>query len=78
MIPTVLMRAHGEAADPARLAVRLLANAYCRAWDYGDVPEGAAPQVLAVRYTLHDGTPEPAPASRHTSYPHVREIPAAP
>ncbi|MFZ3569265.1 hypothetical protein ACNYS0_20145 [Streptomyces sp. BH034] len=74
----VVMRAHGEAADPVRRAVRLLADAYRRAWDYGDVPDGTAPRILSVRYALPDGTPEQVPDPRHTSYPHVGEVPAAP
>jgi hypothetical protein len=71
-----LMRAHGEAADPVRLAVRLLADAYRRAWDYGDVPDGTPPHILAVRYALFDGTPEYVPAPGHTRVPRVAEVSA--
>ena len=42
-------------------AVQLLADAYRRAWDYGDVPDGTAPDVIAVRYRTADGEPEPMP-----------------
>lgn len=49
-------------------AVRLLAQAYRCAWDYGDVPDGAAPRVLGVRYAASDGTPVPVPPVPGASY----------
>ncbi|WP_326797458.1 hypothetical protein OG946_20225 [Streptomyces sp. NBC_01808] len=72
----VVMRAHGDAAEPTRLALRLLADAYRRAWTYDDVPDGTAPHIIAMRYALPDGTPETMPDPRHTRYPHVRDTPA--
>ena len=72
----VVMRAHGDAAGPTRLALGLLAEAYRRAWDHGDVPDGTAPHIIAVRYALPDGTPETMPDPRPTRYPHVRDTPA--
>ncbi|MFI8850767.1 hypothetical protein ACIGW3_11365 [Streptomyces sp. NPDC053499] len=72
----VLMRAHGNAADPVRLAVHLLANAYRRAWECAEVPDGTAPHVIAVRYALPDGTPEQMPNPAHTAYPNISEAPA--
>lgn len=71
----VILRAHGEAADPVRHAVRLLADAYRRAWDYADVPDGTAPHIIAMRYARHDGTAEPMPDASCTTYPNVREVP---
>jgi hypothetical protein len=53
-------------------AVQLLADAYRRAWDYGDVPRGTAPEAIAVRYRTADGTPEPVPVVRAKA---VHEIP---
>lgn len=56
-------------------AVRLLADAYRRAWDYDDVPDGTAPDVVSVRYrTAHDG-PEPVPIVHGQP---VHEIPLVP
>ncbi|MGI5353466.1 hypothetical protein ACQEU8_36635 [Streptomyces sp. CA-250714] len=72
----VLMRAHGNAADPVRLAVHLLANAYRRAWDHQEAPGGTAPHIIGVRYALSDGTPEQVPNPAHTAYPRVAETPA--
>lgn len=72
----VIMRAHGEAAEPVRLAVRLLAESYRRAWDYCDVPDGTVPHIIAVRYALPDGTPELMPDPSCTSYPQVRDVSA--
>ncbi|MDJ1136229.1 hypothetical protein [Streptomyces iconiensis] len=72
----VLMRAHGEAAAPLRLAVHLLATAYRRAWDYAEVPDGAPPHIIAVRYALPDGTPEPQVDPMCTAYPDVRDVAA--
>ncbi|CAM4172116.1 MULTISPECIES: hypothetical protein [Streptomyces] len=73
----VLMRAHGTAAEPLRLAVRLLARAYRRAWCYREVPDGTAPHIIAIRYALPDGTPEQMPNPAHTAYPHVRDVSTA-
>ncbi|MGW7514797.1 hypothetical protein ACWGJ2_04315 [Streptomyces sp. NPDC054796] len=73
----VLMHAHGEAAEPLRKAVRLLADAYRRAWDYTDAPDGTAPHIIAVRYALPDGTPETVPDPAGAAIPHVRETPIA-
>ncbi|MDX3214559.1 hypothetical protein PV318_03235 [Streptomyces sp. ME02-6991-2B] len=68
----VIMRAGGTASDAVRTAVRHLADVYRAAWDYGDVPDGTAPHILAVRYAAADGTP----AVVRPSYGQVTEAPA--
>lgn len=70
----VIMRAHGGTyGDPVRLAIRHLADAYRRAWDYQEVPDGTPPHIIGIRYALPDGTPEPAPDPAHTHHPNARD-----
>lgn len=71
----VLMRPGGTASDAIRAAVHQLANAYRRAWEVGDVPDGTAPHIISIRYALPDGTPEGMPHPAHTAFPHVRDVP---
>lgn len=52
-------------SDIVRDCVRHVADAYRRAWDYGDVPEGTAPTILGVYYAE---APARAPV-RHTPAP---------
>lgn len=73
---TVLMRDGTTLSDAVRHAVGLLAHTYRRAWDHGDVSDGTAPHIIAVRYATSDGSPEDVPRPSDTSYPQVREAPA--
>lgn len=45
----VVMQTGVIASDAVRQALRLLADAYRKAWDYDDCPRGTAPQILAVQ-----------------------------
>lgn len=54
------------ASDAVRHALRLLADTYRKAWDYGDCPDGTAPQIVAVQYarpTPSDARTTPSDAS---------------
>lgn len=52
---------HLDQTAAVYLAVALLADSYRRAWDYGDVPDGTAPDVISVRYRRADGHPADIP-----------------
>lgn len=47
---TILMSTGATATDAIRTAVRDRADAYRRAWDYGDVPPGTAPHITGCTY----------------------------
>jgi hypothetical protein len=47
--------------EAVQYAIRLLADTYRRAWDYGDVMDSRAPELLSVRYACGNGMPETVP-----------------
>lgn len=59
--------------EAVQYAIRLLADTYRRAWDYEDVMEGRAPELLSVRYACVNGMPEPVPVMTNMTERSVSE-----
>jgi hypothetical protein len=61
----ILTRNGASEADAIRAAVQHMADAYRRAWDYGDVAEGTDPVITGCTYSgeLRPGAPAPVGGS---------------
>lgn len=77
-LAVIMTATGGTLSDAVRDAVRHLADAYRRAWDYGDVPKGTAPTILGAYYAEAPGQAPVPHTSDATSTPHVRPADTAP